>query len=139
MTILLTGGTGKSALGVANLLHKANINQPILLASRSGTAPEPFQGVQFDWLDAATHKNPFEVANDSIERIYLLPPRGVLDCFPSMKAFIDLAISKGAKRFVLMSATLLEPGGQSTGKVHEYLISLGVDYCVLRPTWFFRM
>ncbi|SJL02524.1 related to ergot alkaloid biosynthetic protein A [Armillaria ostoyae] len=27
-------------------------------------------------------------------------------------------------------------GGPAAGKVHEYLAGIGVDYCVLRPTWF---
>lgn len=132
MTILLTGGTGKTGIRVARLLQKAD--QPVLITSRSGTAPAPFKGVHFDWFDPATHENPFNVASD-IDRIYLIGP-SVLDMLTLMKPFIDLAVSKGVKRFVLLGASILEQGGPSMGEVHAYLVKLGVDYCVVRPSWF---
>ncbi|KAJ6496888.1 hypothetical protein DFH09DRAFT_1001993 [Mycena vulgaris] len=133
MTILLTGGTGKSATPLAKLL--LNANQRVLLANRSGKIPAPFTGVQFDWLDASTYKNPFE-ADARIDRVYLVAPP-VFDMLPMMKAFIDYAIERGVKRFVLMSASLLEAGAPMMGQVHEYLASFAVEYCVLRPSWFF--
>ncbi|KAJ7098296.1 hypothetical protein C8R44DRAFT_834910 [Mycena epipterygia] len=133
MTILLTGGTGKSATPLAHLLLAAN--QPVVLATRSGNVPAPFKGVRFDWLDAFTYSIPFEL-DSSIDRVYLIAPP-VLDMFPPIKAFIDFAIEKGVKRFVLMSAGMLEPGGQAMGKVHEYLTTLNVEYCAVRPSWFF--
>lgn len=133
MTILLTGGTGKSATPLAKLLLNANI--PVILATRSGSVPAPFRGIRFDWLDASTYQIPFE-ADSSIDRIYLVAPP-VLDMFLPMKAFIDFAITKGVKRFVLMSAALLEAGDLAMGKVHEYLLSRDVEYCALRPSWFF--
>lgn len=55
----------------------------------------------------------------------------------AMKPFIDLAIDKGVKRFVFISAGIIDVGGPSVGKVHEYLVNSGVDYCVVRPSWFF--
>ncbi|KAJ7767005.1 hypothetical protein DFH07DRAFT_1012023 [Mycena maculata] len=133
MTILLTGGTGKSATPLANLLLRANI--PVILANRSGIVPAPFKGVRFDWLDASTYGIPFD-ADGGIERVYLIPPP-TLGMLPLMKSFIDVAIGKGVKRFVLMSASMVELGGPMMGQVHEYLRSLGVEYCALRPSWFF--
>ncbi|KAJ7669320.1 hypothetical protein DFH06DRAFT_180971 [Mycena polygramma] len=133
MTILLIGGTGKSATPLANLLLEAN--QPVVLANRSGKVREPFKGVRFDWLDASTYEIPFEAYSD-IDRVYLIAPP-IMDMFPPMKAFIDVAVGKGVKRFVLMSAGLLERGGPAMGKVHEYLNTLNVEYCALRPSWFF--
>ncbi len=53
-----------------------------------------------------------------------------------MKKFIDLAKHNGVTRFVLLSSSALEAGGPAHGKVHEYLVGLGVEYAVLRPTWF---
>ncbi|KAJ7248038.1 hypothetical protein C8J57DRAFT_1438015 [Mycena rebaudengoi] len=108
MTILLTGGTGKSATPLANLLHKAN--QPIILATRSGNVPAPFIGARFDWFDATTYNIPFEVAAD-IDRVYLVAPH-VLD--------------------------ILEAGGVGVGKVHAYLATLPSEYVVLRPSWWFE-
>ncbi|KAJ7154761.1 hypothetical protein C8R46DRAFT_960870, partial [Mycena filopes] len=133
MTILLTGGTGKSAKPLAQLLLQAN--QPVVLANRSGKVPAPFQGVRFDWLDDSTYTIPFDAHTD-IDRVYLIPPH-VLDMFPPMKAFIDVAVQKGVKRFVLMSGGLIEKGGVAMGQVHQYLHTLHVEYCVLRPSWFF--
>ncbi|KAJ6616466.1 hypothetical protein B0H10DRAFT_1949113 [Mycena sp. CBHHK59/15] len=133
MTVLLTGGTGKSATPLANLLLQAN--QRVILATRSGKVPEPFTGTQFDWLDASTYNIPFET-DANIDRIYLIPPP-VMDMFSPMKSFIDFAITKGVKRFVLMSAALLEKGGPAMGQVHEYLSTLNVEYCAIRPSFFF--
>ncbi|KAJ6517497.1 hypothetical protein C8R47DRAFT_960668 [Mycena vitilis] len=133
MTILLTGGTGKSATPLAKLLLQAQI--PVLLATRSGWVSAPFKAVPFDWFDATTYQHPFD-AESNIDRIYLIAPP-VLEPLPQMKPFIDLAIQKGVKRFVLMSSAVIEEGGPIQGKVHEYLRSCGVEYCVLRPSWFF--
>ncbi|KAJ6452426.1 hypothetical protein C8R45DRAFT_1112989 [Mycena sanguinolenta] len=44
-------------------------------------------------LDPSTYQLPFE-ADSTIDRIYLIAPP-VLDMFPPMKAFIDVAIEKG--------------------------------------------
>ncbi|KAL9122827.1 MAG: hypothetical protein Q9187_000617 [Circinaria calcarea] len=132
MTILLTGGTGKTSMRIARLLKDADT--PVLLASRSNSAPPPYKSCRFDWLDNTTHPNPFVEAE--ITAVYLVAPSGVLDILPVMKAFIDFAKSKGVQRFVLLSASDIPAGGHFTGKVHEYLISLGVEYAVLRPTWF---
>ncbi|PBK69560.1 NAD(P)-binding protein [Armillaria solidipes] len=135
MTILLTGGTGKTATRIARLLQDAN--QPVLLTSRKGVVPEPFKGVKFDWYDPLTFENAF-TADPNIDRIYLVAPAGSLEALPPMKPFIDLAVQKGVKRFVLLSASGLEPGHPAMGKVHEYLLSLKVDYAVIRPSWFFE-
>jgi festuclavine dehydrogenase len=42
-----------------------------------------------------------------------------MDIFPpQMKAFIDVARTKGVKRFVLLSASVFEAGGLAMGQVH---------------------
>lgn len=54
------------------------------------------------------------------------------------------------KRFVLLSASPFERGGPSLGQVHDYLAELGekggkeeggkgIEWAVLRPTWFMGM
>ncbi|KAK0209989.1 hypothetical protein DFS33DRAFT_1289716 [Desarmillaria ectypa] len=135
MTILLTGGTGKTATRIARLLKDAH--QPVLLTSRKGVVPEPFKGIKFDWYDPSTFENAF-TTDPNIDRIYLVAPAGTTEAFPPMKPFIDLAVQKGVKRFVLLSVSTVESGGPSMGKVHEYLLSLKVDYAVIRPSWFFE-
>ena len=61
-----------------------------------------------------------------------------MDCFLPMQTFVDLAVEKGVKRFVLLSASLLDVGdGPMMSKVSGYLSFLpGVEWAVLRPSWF---
>ncbi|KAK0190453.1 hypothetical protein F5146DRAFT_1102849 [Armillaria mellea] len=133
MTVLITGGRGKTASRLARLLK--DDNKPFLVASRSGGDPTgEFPSCQFDWLDATTYAIPWSKAEE-ITSVYLVPPL-VLDVVPPMKAFIDYCRGKGVVRFVLLSASIAEPGGPVAGKVREYLARIGVEYCVLRPTWF---
>ena len=136
MSTLITGGTGKTGAILAKLLHAAN--RPFVIATRSGKAPEPFKAVTFDWFNPATFENPFKLTDiPNIDRVYLiLPP--VLDSIPLVSPFIDLAISKGVKRFVLLTSTQSVAGGPAHGKVHQYLLEKGVDYAVLKPSWFIR-
>lgn len=136
-TVLLIGGTGKVASRVAPLLS-ANGNQ-VLVASRSGTSPQlaNTQGIKFDWLDSATFATPFD--NNSVTSVFMICPT-TLYPLPVMKPFIELAISKGVKRFVLLASTAIAPGDEiMMGKVAEYIISLNVEYAILRPSWFMGM
>ena len=140
MAILLTGGAGKTSIRTARLLQDAKI--PFLLASRRGqaAAPSGISATTFDWLDPATYLNPFAHqfpgGQERISAIYLVAP-SVPDPVPSMNAFVDYAVTEhGVKRFVLLGGSTTEPGGPFVGKVWQHLLDLGVDYCVLRPTWF---
>ncbi|KAJ3508558.1 hypothetical protein NLJ89_g5691 [Agrocybe chaxingu] len=132
MAVLLTGGTGQTGLALARLLHAANY--PLLITSRRGVAPEPYKAVKFEWADHSTFENPFK-ADAHIDRAYLVPPSDA-DPYEHMKPFIDLAVSKGVKRFVFVSASQAEKDSPIYGKVHEYLADIGVEYTILRPTWF---
>jgi festuclavine dehydrogenase len=133
-TILLLGGTGKIASRIAPLLSKAHYS--VLQASRSGSAASypNCSGVKFDWFDESTYALPFSGA--SIAAVFLVSPP-VLDALAPMKKFIELAREKGVSRFVLLSASILEVGdGPAMGQVSKYISELGVDYTILRPTWF---
>ncbi|KAK2807527.1 hypothetical protein FQN50_005395 [Emmonsiellopsis sp. PD_5] len=152
MTILLLGGRGKTSTRLAALLSAANI--PFLLASRttSSTTNPPHPQAKFDWLDESTWDTPFAVAtatqhqnemNSSaavFSAVYLVAPQ-VLDMVPLMNRFVDFARGKGVRRFVLLSGSPLEKGGAAMGGVHGYLAELGelgegVEWAVLRPSWF---
>lgn len=134
MTVLITGGTGKTGTELAKRLQAANLT--FLVASRNGKAPEPFKGVAFNWLDPTTFENPFN-ADSTIDKIYLVAPLVASEII-NVRKFIDLARSKGVKRFVLLSASQVEAGRLPLGEIHQYLIDIGVEYAVLRPTWFQR-
>ena len=133
-TILLLGGTGKVSRRITPLLSHAGYTT--LLASRSGTSPPlpAVSGVKFDWNDATTYSAPF--STPGISAIFLIGPPS-LDMYNPMKTFIDLALSKGVKRLVFLSASLMEVGdGPAMGEVSGYVSGLGVEWTVLRPTWF---
>ncbi|KAI4244465.1 MAG: hypothetical protein L6R40_002932 [Gallowayella cf. fulva] len=136
--ILLTGGTGKTSTRIANFLCTTSF--PHILASRSGTLPSLYpaskaQACKFDWQDESTWANPWEIY-PNIRAVYLVTP-GMIDPLPVVKKFVDMAKSKGTERFVLLTASSIEKGGPLGGKVHEWLAdSAGVEWCVVRPTWF---
>ncbi|RDL40563.1 NAD(P)-binding Rossmann-fold containing protein [Venustampulla echinocandica] len=133
-TILLLGGTGKISSRIARLLSSANYS--VLQASRSGVAePLPHcQGVKFDWFDPTTYENPF--ASSPISAVFLVSPM-ILDPFGPMKTFVDLAREKGVNRFVLLSASVIEVGdGPAQSTISKYISEIGVEYAILRPTWF---
>ena len=134
MTTLVTGGTGKTGLPLARLL--LNSNQPFLLASRSGSAPEPFtgKGVRFDFFDKGTYENPFK-ADSNIDRAYIVNPV-MDDPYEPVTAFIDFAKSKGVKRFVLLLGTPFTKVHTSHGRIWGHLENLGVEYTVLNATYF---
>ena len=136
MTILLTGGTGKTSLRLASLLHSSSI--PVLLTSRRGpSGSSSYPTVRFDWNDSTTWSNPFSAAQD-ISAVYLLSGE-LSDPAPILNAFIDFAMSKGVKRFVVCSGSSCEYGGPFHGKIWQKLDQSGVEYAVLRPSWFMGM
>jgi festuclavine dehydrogenase len=139
MAILLTGGTGKTSVRVARLLQDTNI--PFLLASRRGVtgAPSGMPAINFDWLDPSTFERPFQYrfpGGETISTVYVMSPT-VEDPETSMNAFVDYAVKEhGVKRFVLVAGSSAEPGKPGVGKVWQHFLDLGIEYCVLRPTWF---
>ncbi|KAI0848997.1 putative ergot alkaloid A [Daldinia vernicosa] len=138
MSILLLGGRGKTASRIASLLHDAG--RPFLVASRSTTPNSPYHQAVFDWTKPDTYENPFDEALAKgiapISTVYLVPPP-ISDLAPRMISFVDFAIKRDVKRFVLLSASTIEKGGPAMGQVHQHLDLLNkIEYAVLRPTWF---
>ncbi len=162
-TVLVLGGTGTVGKRIAQQL--ATTSHPALIASRSGSGAN---GVVFDWLDTDTWVNPFAAATDIrrgisstgsgsgtgsgssgseagdgvIRSVYLIAPPEVPEPASMMMEFINFARERGVRRFVLQSASCIEPGGPLMGKVHAYLREMGqrgeLDWAVLRPTWLQR-
>jgi festuclavine dehydrogenase len=136
MTILLTGGTGKTSLHLASLLKSTST--PFLLASRSSQNAHPsYPHVKFDWLDPLTFAHPFQ-HKQRITAIYLIAPNSQ-DCAGLMNSFIDLAMEKGVRRFVMLTGSSSECGASGVGMVWKYLVEKEVEWCVLRATWFMGM
>ncbi|KAK9438207.1 Ergot alkaloid biosynthesis protein [Metarhizium brunneum] len=136
MTILLTGGRGKTASHIAALLDAANL--PFAIASRSCSPDSKYRQLRFDWLDDTTYDNVLSPKDgmQPISAVWLVPPP-IADLAPPVNAFINHARLKDVKRFVLLSASMLERGAPAMGQIHEHLASMeGIHYTVLRPTWF---
>ncbi|KAJ2915389.1 hypothetical protein MD484_g5024, partial [Candolleomyces efflorescens] len=140
MTTFITGGASQIGVGLAHLLRQAD--RSVLFGSRAGRGTDGFTWVPFDWNDPSTYENAFKREDiKPVESVYVLPPVGI-DPLPQVTPFIDLAIEKGVKRFVLISASDAVKGGPEMGAVHGYLEKVVlekrglVDYVALRPTWF---
>lgn len=72
-----------------------------------------------------------------VDRVYLIAPSGVADQVKTAKEFIDLAVDRGVKRLVYLSGSTAKKGDPIPfGQIYEYLDNKGVEYFVLRPTWF---
>jgi festuclavine dehydrogenase len=139
MTILITGSSGKTASHLAQLLAPTI---SILVASRRPKQDAPHPTVQFDWLDESTYPHPFShaVAQKSpISAVYLVSP-DISEARASVMKFVKFATSRGAKRFVLLSAWENEAGGAFMGAAHAELKGMGdeglVEWAVLRPHFF---
>jgi len=133
MTYLLVGGTGKTASRLAALLRAANI--PFALTSRRGPEAtlEGQAALKFEWTEESTWPNVF--GNGQIKGIYLMPPQIDSPWVPMIK-FVDFAKAQGVGRYVLCAGTTAAIGQDGMGRVWEHFIKLGVEYCVLRPSWF---
>lgn len=127
--ILITGGTGTTGSRISSQLATRSL--PFLRATRS---PKADNDVRFDWVDDAT----WAAALEDVASIYLVAPTGVSEPLPVMMPFMELAIRTGVKRFVLLSASSLEPGGPMMGMVHAWLCDHAPEWVVLRPTWFMQ-
>jgi uncharacterized protein YbjT (DUF2867 family) len=118
MTILLIGGTGKTGRRVAAALDALGVaNRPV---SRHTAIP-------FDWTDEST----WAPALDGVTAVYLVPLGTNLDD-TEVTAFVPRAVAAGARRIVALSARGLTSEDGRERAVRES----GVDWTILRPTWF---
>jgi uncharacterized protein YbjT (DUF2867 family) len=70
--------------------------------------------------------------------MYLVPPPAVLDPVPLMEPFIELALSHGVRRIVLLSASVIPEGSPGLGTVHALLRERAPEWAVLQPSWFMQ-
>ncbi|USW50758.1 Putative NAD(P)-binding domain superfamily [Septoria linicola] len=139
MTILITGSRGKTASELAAFLSPT---RPILIASRNPPANAFHPTVRFDWTDPTTYANPFDNAVSQaspIRAVYLVAPDAA-NASELVMQFVNVALAKGVKRFVLLSAWTEEKGEGVFGKAHAGLEDLekrrGIEWAVVRPHFF---
>ncbi|WP_390913853.1 ergot alkaloid biosynthesis protein [Pseudosulfitobacter sp. SM2401] len=128
-TILVTGGTGTTGRRVSAQLSARGLRYRV--ATRS---PKAENEIRFDWVDETT----WAAALKGAPSIYLVAPSGIAEPLPVMIPFMELAIRRGVKRFVLLSASSLDAGGPMMGMVHAWLRDHAPEWVVLRPTWFMQ-
>ncbi|PPQ79608.1 hypothetical protein CVT25_003489 [Psilocybe cyanescens] len=126
MTALITGGIERLGLSLAKLLQ--NANRPVIIASRSGEAPSPFQVVKFDWFDSKTFEN--ALSDNFIDRVYIVGPPGSVNSSVII-SFIDFAISKAVKR--LMGVYRAEDIAQVAFETLTSELSSSKDILVVGP------
>jgi festuclavine dehydrogenase len=132
MTILLTGSTGKTTTLIAHRLEEANI--PYLIATRREPSELSNPSTKFDWFHNKTWTTTLEQHSD-ISAVYIVSPE-VPEPGPIVNKFIDLAMSKGVKKFILVGGTSIPKGGPFTGAIWAHLDQSGAEYAILRPSWF---
>jgi festuclavine dehydrogenase len=137
MTILITGSRGITARRLTALLHP---QYPVLVAARSAwTDPTLPPSVAFNWTDETTFENPFahpQAQESPISAMYIVAPTGEEHVLAGELAFLDFAVKRGVTRFVLLGTSIIPEGGPFMGQVHARLRELGVEWVVLRPSWF---
>lgn len=132
-TILVTGGTGKTARRLLPLLRHGGA--AVRAASRNpGDDPG---AVGFDWYDPRT----WGAALEGVQRLYLVSP--ALDPEPdrAVVPFLQRARAAGVRHGVLLSAfgvDLADPGEAPLRRVELAVQDVLPEATVLRPNWFMQ-
>jgi ergot alkaloid biosynthesis protein len=126
--VLITGGKGKTGRRVASRLTAAGID--VAIGTRTPTGPHDRR---FDWADPSSAS-----AFAGCDAVYLVAPTDRTDHLAVMQPLLQQAMGQGVRRFVLLSSSLLEPGGPMMGEVHAWLTENAPEWAVLRPSWFMQ-
>ncbi|WP_327358818.1 NmrA family NAD(P)-binding protein [Streptomyces sp. NBC_01304] len=120
-TTLVIGGTGKTGRRVAERLTAKGL--PVRVGSRSGEPP-------FVWEDAGT----WEAALEGVSGVYITyyPDLAFPGAAEHVEAFSKLAVSKGARRLVLLSGRGEEGAVIGENKVKDS----GADFTIVRSSFF---
>ncbi|MCP5347374.1 MAG: NmrA family transcriptional regulator [Gammaproteobacteria bacterium] len=121
--ILVTGGTGKTGRRIARNLQ--NMGRPTRVGSRASTPA-------FDWNNPANWKD----CLDNVEAAYIsyAPDLAMPGASDTIQAFVDLAVTKGVKRLVVLSGR----GEEEAQTCEQIIINSGLEWTVVRASWFFQ-
>jgi uncharacterized protein YbjT (DUF2867 family) len=120
-TTLVIGGTGKTGRRVTERLTADGL--PARIGSRAGHPP-------FDWQDEST----WEPALRGVGAAYLTyaPDLGLPGAAERVRAFADLAVSRGARRLVLLAGRGQDGHAPAERAVQES----GAEWTIVRAAWF---
>lgn len=128
MRILVTGGKGKTGRRVAARLTATGID--VAIGTRRPDGP---RDRRFDWADPSSAS-----AFGGCDAVYLVAPTDRTAHLSVMQPLLEEAMGRGVRRFVLLSSSLLAPGGPMMGEVHAWLAESAPEWAVLRPSWFMQ-
>lgn len=120
-TVAVIGGLGKTGGRVAKRLKDRGID--VRAVSRSTTP-------SFDWQDRSTWRQALEGA--SAAYVTFQPDLAVAWAAEAISAFAQTAVEAGVKHIVLLSGR----GEDGAVLSEKELKAIGVDYTVLRASWF---
>ncbi|XVS66281.1 NAD(P)H-binding protein [Actinosynnema sp. CA-299493] len=118
MTILVIGATGKTGRHVVPSLDALGVDYRAVSRRTE---------IRFDWLDPSTWARALEGAT----AVYLVARASNLDD-AEVAEFVPQAVAAGVRRIVLLSARGIPSDDGRERAVRES----GVDWTILRPTWF---
>ncbi len=88
--------------------------------------------VHFDFNNAESVR----AALEGVDTVYLASPSEILE--GPVNAVVDIAKQVGVKRIVRLSAAGVEYGNSPLRQVELHLEASGLEYTLLRPTWFMQ-
>ncbi|MBQ0926778.1 NAD(P)H-binding protein [Saccharopolyspora endophytica] len=106
MTVLVTGGTGKTGSALVDLLRADDVE--VRVASRNPVIGDP-SSIRFDWHDPATHVP----ALRGVDSVFLVAPVNSVDPMPLVAPFLAEAKRLGVARVVLLGSAIVLPNAPS--------------------------
>jgi uncharacterized protein YbjT (DUF2867 family) len=128
-TILLLGGTGKTARRIAPRLRAAG--------AIVRTAARRDADVRFDWHDPET----YDAALAGVDVVYFVPPALDLSYTPRMLDFLDRAEAAGVTHVTMLSARGVEHApAEHPHRASELELARrgSFTHSILRPGWFMQ-
>jgi uncharacterized protein YbjT (DUF2867 family) len=117
------GGTGKTGRRIAERLQARGIETRI--ASRSANP-------SFDWNDSSN----WEAVLDGVTVAYInyAPDLAIPGAADAIRRFVDLAVSRGVRRLVLLSGR----GEQEAQACEQIIQASDVEWTIVRASWFMQ-
>ncbi|MEV4731506.1 NAD(P)H-binding protein [Saccharopolyspora sp. NPDC049426] len=130
MTVLVTGGTGKTGTALVELLRAEAV--PVRVASRNPVHGDP-GSIRFDWHDLATHAP----ALRGVDSVFLVPPVNSVDPMPLVAPFLAEAKRLGVDRVVLLGSAIVLPNAPSALRMAD-AVRAQPGWVVLRASAFMQ-
>lgn len=140
--ILITGATGNVGQAIIEALFAQQTTHTIIAGvrqiERSKKCFAPFEALQyraFDFEDPGS----YDAALEGIDTLFLLRPPHISNVVPVFRPLIERAVAKGVGQILFLSVQGADKMSFIPhAKIEKILLSSGVDYCFLRPSYFMQ-